>query len=449
MNTINLRHIIENQNNIDYPIWHPYSSINKNIKDLTNFVRGEGVFLYDANGKRYLDSASGLWNISLGYNNENINKKIIEQLEELPYCSMFENTSSTGILAANRVMSILPEYFKKVFFTCSGSESTELAIKIMRQYWYLNGAANKNIILSLMDSYHGTYYGSMSISGIEQNSLTGFAPLVNNISFFKSGVCSKCEESSEYPNCGLSCLAYLEDYIKREHEKIAGIILEPLLASKGVIIFSKKYLDYLQFLCDKYNLLLAVDEVAVGFFRTGTAFYFEKFKLKPDIVCMGKGINSGYLPLGAVALSSKICDQFLKSNDIIVHGSTQAGNLLACAASIAAIDQYKELKIWDNVLKMGSYLKELLINKLSYHRNIGEIRGEGLIVEVELVKNNEKNNYLEIERIYMIKESLRKKGLIIYMSDVGITILPMLIVDISHIDFIVNTLEDLFCNLLF
>lgn len=444
MNTINLRLVNTENTNYNYPICHPYSTMDRNCFNLLNISEGNGIYLYDVHGKEYIDASSGLWNISLGYGNQLIINQINIQLNKLPFCSFFDYTNETAVIAAKKILSLLPDYMNKVIFTCSGSESIDLSVKLMRKYWNIKNKLNKNIIISLKDSYHGTYYASLSVSGLEQDVIRGFEPLLPNIYFTSAGICSRCEGE-----CNLQCMYEIENYIKLHKENIAGIIIEPILASKGVELLSSKYIDYVYNLCRDYDILLTIDEVATGFFRTGKSFYFMNFNIKPDIVCMAKGINSGYLPLGAVSIRKEIVKLFCDSNEMLIHGSTQGGNLLACAASIAAIDQYNDLDICKNVNLMGKYIVKELNKSLAYHKNVKEIRGVGLLIEIELVQYKGSNENLSPSQIMVFHKLLENKGLITYYSDLGITLLPMLHITIEEINKLLFILFEVFQHTIF
>ena len=450
MNTINLRTISEIvDNKLGYPLWHPYSDINKQYGQMLNLVKGMGTYLFDVDNKMYLDATSGLWNISLGYGNKNIIDAIKTQLEQLPFCSLFENTSPVLIMAANKILNLLNGEMEKILFTCSGSESIDLSIKVMRKYWHLQEKPNKNIIISFKNSYHGTYYGSISVSGIEQDNLKGYGPTLANFVFHEYATCKNCKYGLDCNECNMQCITSIQSYLELNSDKIAGILIEPILASNGVTLFPDGYLARISDLCKKHNVLLAVDEVALGFYRTGSVFYYQYAKMNPDIICMGKGINSGYLPLGAVAFNFKIYSAFSNSNEQIIHGSTQAGNLLSCAACITTIDQYLSTNISHNVLETGSYIKEQLTSRLSFHRNIGDIRGVGLLIGIDLVKYKNSCEYLPGEKIFYIQEYLKYHGLIIYRSDTGLMLLPMLIIDKSEADIIINKIVEAFHIILF
>lgn len=445
MNNINLS--IYNSD-YSYPLWHPYSPISADYSNRINFVRGEDCFLYDINNKKYLDASSGLWNISLGYSNEHIKKSIIEQLEKLSYCSLFEHTSEVPVKAAKKILSFLDSRFKKILFTCSGSESIELSVKLMRKYWSLKGKKDKYTILSLKNSYHGTYYASLTASSIEELYVGGLGPLVPGFSVISSGDCTHCE-SKEYNNsCDECCLKSIRDYIEKNYEKIAGIVIEPILASNGVQILSKHFIEKLCTLCKHYDILICIDEVATGFYRTGKKFYYENFDITPNLICMSKGLNSGYLPIGAVAVDDKIAKGFEVNNATIIHGSTQNGNLLACASVTATLEEYEKLDLSDKITELGDFFR-LNINKiLKNHENFSNVYGKGLINEIELVSAKNHEKILSAESIVNIQKILLNNGLIVYRSENGLTILPMLISEKHDIEFIVKKIEKTFENIL-
>lgn len=295
----------------------------------------------------------------MGYSNTWIKESINEQLEKLPYCSLFEHTNQTAIKAANKILDIAESHFQKVMFTCSGSECVELSIKLMRKYWKMKGASKKSQILTLEYSYHGTYYGGLTASNIESEFSNDYGPLVPDFYSLSSK-----KENKDAKESSLECLDEAIEYIKKSHEKIAGIIIEPILASNSVDVLQKEYIEGLCRACRQYNILIAVDEIATGFYRTGKVFYYRNFNIVPDLVCTSKGLNSGYLPVGAVLVSEYIIKTFEMSNDILIHGSTQDGNLLCCASIIAALEQYKELNISENVCKMSVYLMDAIKNAI-------------------------------------------------------------------------------------
>lgn len=431
-------------NKISYPVWHPYMNINSGYQKLINISEGKGMYLYDINGKEFLDATSGLWNVSLGYSNHAITNSIAEQMYKLPYCSLFEYTNQTAILAAQKILSLFAPTYKKVFFTCSGSESIELAVKLMRKYWNLRKKDKKFTILTLNNSYHGTYYASLTASALEKDLLRGYGPMVPDFYSLQTGICEECEAES----CDHRCMSEIENYVQKNYESIAGIIIEPILASGGVKIPGGEFLESLCKLCSMYEIVITIDEVATGFFRTGTAFYFQQLKINPDLVCLSKGINSGYLPQGAVVIGESIADEFSNTSDILIHGSTQNGNLMSCAATIAAIDEYVKNNIEENVRVMGEYMKEQLFLRLSKHENVKGVRGVGLMLAIELMQRGNRRGEMLSRAIIELQQMLLQKGLIVYRLDVGLTLLPMLNIEKGQADYMIQTIFEVFSEIL-
>lgn len=435
MNTLNLR--LLNGVHYEYPLWHPYSNANSGYQDHLNIISGKGVYLYDIHNHKYLDASSGLWNVSLGYSNAKIKQSIMEQLENLPYCSLFEHTNQTAILAANKVLSVADSYFRKVMFTCSGSESIELSVKFMRKYWKSQGFDKKNKILTLENSYHGTYYASLTASDIESEFISEYEPLVPGFYAIKPSV----EADVHTKKSSLDILKETEVFIQKHRNEIAGILIEPILASNGVSILKKDYIEGLCRICQKYEILVTIDEIATGFYRTGKIFYYKNFDIKPDFVCISKGMNSGYLPMGGLLISEKIVNVFQSTGENIIHGSTQNGNLLSCASVIATIDQYEEMNISQNVNEMSKYFMDRLTSEIMDHENVASVHGEGFMVEIEMMNVKQ---HLPVSDIIKIQRQLQQEHVIVYRSETGLTILPMLIVKKDDLDFLVDQIKYVF-----
>lgn len=437
MNTLNLRTLSENEPQIAYPIWHPYSNLEKNYFNQIILKHGKGVFVYDNDNRKYIDACSGLWNVSLGYANEKINQYIHKQLELMSYCSLFEYSNATAIMAGNMIVDFLPECMNKIQFTCSGSESIELSIKVMREYWKLLGYRDKKIIISFAKSYHGTYYGGVSISGVTKDETQNYIPyLSDTICFQVPDSSMDIKESEMYEK-------KFNNYIVEHSDRIAGIVIEPILASAGMEIVNTDFLERLYTLCKQNKILIAMDEVATGFYRTGKKFYFENLNFIPDIVCMSKGINSGYVPFGAVGFKDFIIEEYKNNNVFLAHGSTQAGNLIGCASVIGTLEEYKNLNISSNVYEQGDFIKQSLIEGMKSHSNVKSIRGTGLLISIDL-KENVSGRKMCQERIASIQNMLAINGVLVYRSFAGLTLMPMLNIRKEESNLLVNKLISFF-----
>lgn len=437
MNTLNIRKFV--QPKWMYPTWHPFSNVNCGFFDRLHFDTGNGIYLYDDYGNKYIDLASGLWNVFLGYNNTAIHNAMFDQINKLSYCSLFGYTNKTVIKCANSLLDLTNGYMKKVIFACSGSETNEIAIKLMRKIGRLKGYKNKNCILSFNHSYHGTYYGSMSISGIESDLVKDYLPTLPRIEFIEPSSCD-CKincNNDDFP----ICLSQFEHMVKKRSDEIAGIIIEPILASKGMFIPCKNYLKNIVRICKENEILVAFDEVATGFYRTASCFYYEKIGVEPDILCLSKGINSGYIPIGAVLINDIVLKSFSESNEALEHGSTQAGNLIACASIIAAINEYNKISKFENLYTKSEEMYNVLQGKMSKFNCINAIRHEGFLYALDIF--NKKKEH-DITLISLIVDELQNKGVLVYPSESGILLLPMLIINKEQWENVTDILENTF-----
>ena len=379
-----------------------------------NIVAGKGAYLYDENGRAYFDGLCGLWNVSLGYGNDAIISAIHQQLTKLPYANLCEYRNDTAYELAERILAFLHEDMSKIYFTCTGSESNELAIKIIRKYQALQGRPYKNQIAVLSSSYHGSYYGSMSASQFEDGHKRGYGPFLEKFVCFDLPFCRCCMHGQLSEECLSKMIICLESEMSAHKDTLAGVIIEPVIGSGGIIPLPKKYLQKLEELCHKNDILLACDEVATGFGRTGTMFAYEQYDISPDILCMSKGINSGYLPLGAVAFHRKIETVFEKAQEPLFHLSTQNGNPACCAAALATLDHLEkdDFSILRNVRDMSQLLYSQLSQVLLEHPHVMDIRRAGLMIAIDLVESKASKELISENRLLYIVKSLRHNGLI-------------------------------------
>ena len=328
-------------------------------------VSGEGGYLLDSNGKRLLDLCGGIWNIPFGYKNSYINQKIIRQMEELPFCNLISNVAEVQYRYAERLTGLL--HMPAVLFTCSGSEAVEAAVKACRQYQALKGSAKKEIAAFNL-SYHGTSYGAMSVSGIDREVTGVFGPLLEEISWVETP--HSIYDTERWHRA-------VEELFERRADRLAGFIVEPVIASGGVIEIPPEILHYIERLCRENDVLLIMDEVSTGFGRTGVPFVFREQELSPDLVCLSKGITNGYMPLGVLAFSGRVAGQYAETGAVFEHFSSQSGNLAAIAAADAVLDLMEHYEDYE-VEKKGQVFRKTLRSELQDFQGI-DIRGRGLM----------------------------------------------------------------------
>jgi len=343
--------------------------------DAPLIVGGDGAYIYDAKGKKIMDFSSQLVNVNIGYGNRKVIEAIKKQADEMPYVSGIYR-SLPVIKLAKKLEEISPEGICKTFFTTGGGAAVESAIKIAKQY------TGRSKIVALWDSYHGSTLGALSATGVT-HIRTAFEPLLPGFVHAPPPYCYRCPFRKDYPGCGIECAEFVEKTIRWEGpQTIAAFIAEPILANK-FIVPPKEYWPMVREICDKYGIVMIFDEVITGFGRTGKMFGCEHFNVVPDIIVAGKGITSGYLPLGAALVNRKIGDYFDETP--MQHGFTYAHHPMSCAAGVAEIDVLLEEKLVGNASRVGAHLMAQLKELEVRHKCIGDVRGLGLLTGIEMV----------------------------------------------------------------
>jgi 4-aminobutyrate aminotransferase-like enzyme len=398
--------------------------------------KAKGVFLWDKSGRRFLDFSAQYGSCNVGFQNKEMIKAIEKQLDFTSASAMFIHTPRVQL--AQLLAHITPGNLGKSHFECTGSDAVEAALKFARKY------TKKYKIMSLWEGYSGEgTFGALSAHGLS-DSRFDFEPLLPGFVHVSPPYCYRCDFGLEYPDCGLACLEVLEKTIVREGH-IAAIILEPIPAAGGVITFPDDYLPKLREICNRHNVLLILDEIVTGFGRTGKMFCCEHYNVVPDMLVIGKGFTSGYAAGAGVIVPEnfKIYDPTSPEETRQVH--SLSGSPLACAAAITTINIIVRDKLADNARKMGEYLLEGLKDLQEKSKIIGDVRGKGLLIGIELVKNK---NSKEPDRVKerMIIEECKSRGLIVEGRCGGpqsvIVLHPPLIVDKEHIDTALNILSE-------
>lgn len=384
------------------------------------FNASKGVSLIDTDGNEILDGSSQLVCVSLGYDyNDEIAAAAAEQLKKLPYMTTFWGlTSDTLINFTERLIKFMPDGVDHFCFTNGGTESTELSFQLARLYWKKQGLGSKYKIISLHNSYHGTAFGATSATGIFKGMFSSdYVPLVPGFIKAPSYYCYRCMLDLEYPSCGVQCAKHLEKLIETEGpDTIAAFIAEPVHGTAGDIPPVPEYWPMVREICDRHDVLLIADEVMTGFGRTGKAFCVDHWDVKPDMITMGKGICSSFIPFGGVALNDKV---FEGLKGALIPGATFSGHPVAAAVANKVLEIYERDNIFQNVVDMGEYAMKRLNEEFLELPFIGEISGHGLMIGIEIVEDKASKKGFDPAsgKMNEIREKAIEKGLFIRVTD--------------------------------
>jgi putrescine aminotransferase len=432
-----------------YHLWNPYTEMNQFISFLgmgpTIITRGEGHYVYNDRGRRFINSNSCTWNFSIGFGREEIIEAAIQQMRELPFSSCWSLVHPRAIELAAKLVQITSGNFAHVYLGSNGTEAVETALKLARQYHRQSRNAKdrgRYKIISLQGSYHGFAYGAATLSGSESYEAK-FGPMVPGFVQIKPPYCYRCPYQKDgYPDCGLVCAQALDEAILSEgSESIAAFIMEPVMGEFGVIVPPEEYYRQVGEICKKHGLLFIVDEVTTGFGRTGKLFASQDWNPQPDILCLGKAISGGYLPLAATLTTEDIYQRFRGKDNFFMHGSTNSGHPVCAAVGLAAIDIILREKLPENAAKMGTYLKSHLSELMDSHPIIGEVRGSGLMIAIDLTKNRKTKECFTGDEIYNFLLDAVSRGMLLSYSDWGLSMFPPFNIDEGIADQIVEIMD--------
>jgi taurine---2-oxoglutarate transaminase len=341
--------------------------------------RAEGVYLYDYDGKRYLDFSSGLMNVNIGHGNQRVTRAVMEQMQEVSYVTPGCATKARGELG-KKLAEITPKGLTKTLFTTGGAESIENAIKLARMY------TGRHKIIAKYRAFHGASYGAMSAGG-DPRKLKHDTQQVPNIIHVEDPYCYRCPWGQPGPDaCRRECVQHVQRVVEFEGpENIAAIIMEGESGSSGCIKYPSGYLQSIRELCDKHDILLIADEVMSGFGRTGKWFGVDNYEVVPDMIATAKGITAGYLPLGALIVSDEIAKYY--DDKPLMLGLTYSAHATCCAAGVEVLNIYEDENLIQNAAEMGAYVDYKVEQLKKKHRCIGDFRNTGLLGCIEVVKN--------------------------------------------------------------
>jgi taurine---2-oxoglutarate transaminase len=363
------------QDNLDYTLFS--WSKQKGLAPIA-VKYGKGVYLYDYDGKRYLDFSSGLMNVNIGHGNQRITQAVMAQMQEISYVTPGCVTQARGELG-KQLAAISPTGLTKTLFTVCGASAIENAIKLARQY------TGRHKIIARYRAFHGASYGAMSAGG-DPRKLASDAQQVPNMVHVEDPYCYRCPWGKEITTCNRECVQHVERVIEFEGpQNVAAIIMEGESGTSGCIKYPPDYLQKIRALCDKYGILLIADEVMSGFGRCGKWFGVDVHGVVPDMIATAKGITAGYLPLGALIVSDTIANHF--NDRVLWLGLTYSAHPVSCAAAVETLKIYQEDALIENCVVMGRYIDQQVELLKQQHPSIGDFRNTGLLGCIELVKN--------------------------------------------------------------
>ena len=395
---------------------------------------GKGCIIRDVDGNEYIDFNSGLVCMNVGHNHPKVIEALKKQLEKFLHYSNTDFYYREVVDLAERLCEITPGNFeKKVYYGNSGTEAVEAAIKLAK--WH----TRKPQFIGFVSAFHGRTIGSLSFTASKPVQRRYFFPLMSGVTHVSYPYCYRCPFKQTFPDCNYWCIDFIDEYVLQKYippEEVAAILFEPIQGEGGYIVPPDGYFQRLKKLADKYGILLIDDEVQAGMGRTGRWFAIEHWEVEPDIICMAKALASG-LPLGATVARAKIMDWEGGS-----HASTFGGNPLSCVAAMAVIDIIKEQNLLENATRQGNYIMKRLRELAEQSKIIGEVRGKGLMIGVEIVEDkNSKKPAPNLAKEIMMRSW--KRGVAIITCGVStLRIAPPLIITRELVDAAMEIVED-------
>ncbi len=408
-------------------------------------VKGKGIHVWDADGRRYLDGAASLWNVAVGHGRPEIARAIAAQTRRLSYASTLLGFSSEPAQQlATRIARMAPGDLNRVIFTSGGSEANETVIRLVRLHSRLRRRPDKIGIVALNRGYHGSTTGAASLTGLPTFHQY-YEPLMPGVVRMARPFCYRCELGLRYPECGIACADELERIVEREGaEHIGAFIAEPVQGVGGVVIPPRGYFQRIRSICDRYEILMVADEVITGFGRLGTRFGIERSRVVPDMLVFAKSVTSGYLPLGGVILREPVYRTLLEAGPdfSLHHGFTYSGHPVVCAAALANLDIIEREGLIAHARKLAPYLR-VRLQRLARHPMVGEVRAAGLMAALELVADRETRQPLpaELNVATRIRSAALARGVIVRASGDIVVLCPPLIIQEKEIDHLVATLD--------
>ena len=418
------------KNNLDYTLFS--WSKQKGISPIA-VKNAKGVYIYDYDGKRYIDFSSGLMNVNIGHGNQRVTDAVVKQMQEVSYVTPSCVTKVRGELG-KKLASITPKGMNKALFTVCGATAIENAIKLARLY------SGRHKIITRYRAFHGASYGAMTAGG-DPRKIPADSQQAPNFVHVEDPFCYRCPFGQKFGSCKYECVGHIERVIEFEGPgTVAAILMEGESGSSGCIKYPPDYWQKLRKLADKHGILLISDEVMSGFGRTGKWFGIDHSGVVPDILVMAKGITCGYLPLGGIIVTDKIAEHF--NDRPLMLGLTYSAHAVSCAAAVAVIKVYEDNNLIENAANMGKYIEQEVEKLKQKHPSIGDFRNTGLLGCIELVKNRKTKEPMapfnakpsEMTVMNKVAGKLRELGLSTFVRWNYIFVAPPLIITKEQVD---------------
>jgi putrescine---pyruvate transaminase len=437
----------ENARHLLHPMTHP-GTVREAPPDIV--VRGDGSWIWDVDGHRLIDGVGGLWCANLGFGRREIRDAIVAQLDELPFYNTFRGANHPrAIELSQRLVNLMePDGVGAVHFSSGGSDAVDSALKLARQYWKVLGQRDRTKFISLRQGYHGVHFGGASVNG-NTPFRRAYEPLLPGCFHVDTPWLYRNPYTQDPEQLGKICAELLErEIVFQSPDTVAAFIAEPVQGAGGVIVPPPNYWPLVREICDRHGVLLIADEVVTGFGRTGHMFGTRLWGVKADLWCLAKGISSGYVPLGATAVSARVMQAFKGADPVlgtINHGYTYGAHPVAAAAALATLDIIESEDIPARAAREGRYFLERL-HAMKRFRIVGDVRGVGLMAGIELVADQRTRAPFprgapELTRVH---REAYKRGAMVRLSGANIILSPALTIERAQLDLLCDALEGAF-----
>ena len=430
-------------------LWHPMAHpADSQAHPPTIVTRGEGVFITDIDGHRVVDGVGGLWNVNLGFSCEPIKQAISDQLDRLPYYSIFRGTTNDAAVELSYELAQFfePDGLQRAFYTSGGGDSVETALRLARQHHKIRGDAGRVKFISLKKGYHGTHMGGASVNG-DAKFRTQYEPLLPGCYHIPAPYTYRnpFDETDPARLAQLCAAALVDEIAFQGPDTIAAFIMEPVLGAGGVIPPHESFMPMMRDICDNHGILLIADEVITAFGRTGSWSGSRHWGVKPDFACTAKAITNGYFPFGAVMMSEKIAQLFEHDetgNAAIGHGYTYSGHPVGAAAALACLAETKRLDVPLNAAKRGTQMYEGCLRLQEKYELIGDVRGgHGLMTALELVSDRKTKTPPAKPVPLALQAAAYENGAMVRVSGPNVILSPALVISESEVETILSALD--------